>query len=152
MPACLVAVVHRARRRRRSQRIQLVVDLVPDSPLVSTNRSAACDGGEHGLVLQTPQRWIRGLRRRCEVLRVPRSVPAAGLDTAHWYLQGAMCGHEDREVERPVLLGAQHFFALEEQNGQAGRVANRADRTAGTRRADQRPRARRSQSARPSMR
>ena len=49
-------------------------------------------------------------------------IPAPGLHTAHRHTQLLLCGHEHRHVERAVLLGADHLFALIEEDGDLGPV------------------------------
>ena len=65
------------------------------------------------------------LRRGSERLVVAPMVPAALLDAADRDAQRGARRHQDGDVERAVLLGAEDLLALvEQEHGQLGRVVD----------------------------
>ena len=57
-----------------------------------------------------------------EVLGGARAVPAPLLDAAHGHAHARAGADEDRDVERAVLLRAEHLLALVDEQRQVGRV------------------------------
>jgi len=51
-------------------------------------------------------------------------APAAGFDTRDGDGALEVCGNEDREIEDAILLGAEEFFAVDEEDGKGGIVGD----------------------------
>lgn len=112
--ARLEDVVHRTRPRLDVQRLGLLGDAPPDVPLVRLARTARTQRVVHLPHLRGPrvgeERSLAGAKR----LRHP--APAPLLDAGHRDLHPYTGGHQDREVQDPVLLRADELLAIEQED------------------------------------
>ena len=98
--------------------------LPPDLALLGARLQAGGNARPRLRVLHPSQPGIGGLGCRRERLVVASPVPAASLDAADRHLKRGRGGHEHRNVERAVLLGAEHLLALVEQDREIERVVD----------------------------
>ena len=116
--------MHRAGARVHAVAAGCLGDLSPDLALNRARLQAGSDAGSRLRVLHPAQPGIGRLRCRGKRLVVTSSVPAASLDAADRHLQHGRGGHEHRDVEGSVLLGAEHLLALVEQDRDIERVVD----------------------------
>jgi hypothetical protein len=124
LAAAVVDVVHRAGVGSDVHARGLAGDLLPDVALDGARLHPGGEALAGGGVLHPAQRGIGGLGRGSERLTVAAAVPAPGLDAADGQLQLRARADQDRDVERPVLLGTEHLFALVEQHCGVRRVGD----------------------------
>jgi hypothetical protein len=94
--------------------------LVPDPALVAAIAGPFPETETHALLGRPPQRAVHHLGPGGKLLRA--GVPAALLNAGDRDHQFGACGHQDGDVDHPVLLGAHQLLALDDEHRPLGAV------------------------------
>ena len=117
-----VAVLHGTRGGFHIELAQILVDVVPDSPLVGAELAGALKRGHHVLLVDMAQFTGRNVARFLEMRRGVR--PAALLGAAHGDNRLGVRPQQDGGVDDPVLLGSSQLLAVQDEHGDGGAVGD----------------------------